>query len=103
MRVEPGKDAFQAVEAEIGGAGAGEAVVGFGGVADVFDGAAEAAEGGEELIGLLDGAAEVAFAVEDEEWGVDAAGEEQRRGGQVGIGGKGAGDGGGEVGAVVVV
>src|SRR5438309_9963723 len=46
--VEPGEDVGEAVEAEIGGAGAGEAVVGFGRVADEFDGAAEPAEGGEE-------------------------------------------------------
>ena len=85
--VEPGEDAGEAVEAEVGGAGAGEAVVGFGRVADEFNGAAEPAEGGEELVGLLDGAAEVALAVEDQEWSVDTAGEQQRRGGQVGVGG----------------
>jgi hypothetical protein len=72
MLVEPGEDPLQAVEAQVGGTGAGEAVVGVGRVADVFDGAAEAAEGGEELVGLLDGAAEIALAVEDQERGVDA-------------------------------
>ena len=83
MRVEPGQNPLEAVKAQVRRAGACEAVVGFGRVADVFDGAAEAAEGGEELIGLLDGAAEVAFAVEDEEWGVDTAVEVQRRGSKI--------------------
>ena len=86
MRVEPGEEAFQAVEAQIGRAGAGEAMVGLGRVADVFHGAAEAAEGGEELVRLLDRAAEVALAVKDQERGVDAVGEQKRGGGEIGIG-----------------
>src|SRR5262245_25129860 len=101
--VEPGESALQAVEAQVGRAGAGEAVVRVGRIADVFDGAAEAAEGGEELVRLLDRAAEIALAVQDQERRPDAAGEEERRGCQVGIWRERAGDGGRKVGAVVVV